>query len=61
MKSPLEDLDKLVDKVLAFKPKPKSDGAKKRSKITKELVNKTTKSRKVKVPQEGDQKANKQP
>jgi hypothetical protein len=34
---PPEILDKIVDKVLAYRPKPKSKGAKKRKKLARKL------------------------
>jgi hypothetical protein len=34
---PPEVLDKIVDKVLAYRPKPKSKGAKKRKKLARKL------------------------
>jgi hypothetical protein len=35
---PPEILDRIVDKVLAYRPKPKSKGAKKRKKLAKKLA-----------------------
>lgn len=38
MSKPPDFLDKIVDLVLAYKPKPKSKGGKKRKKLVKKLA-----------------------